>query len=443
MFNAGTERFVRDWRKAHVTVTVKDSRLRENDAVLGIVLLKLTEVFVNASEVTRFYSLQEGVGHGRIRISLLWRPIDAKLPPNLLGFDTGTLEIRDVAVRSAEDFSKCAVRMKVTTTPAQEKVSRKSAEKRSDGEVVWSHEDVNQIPVRERYGAALLVSFKESTTLGGSGKKALGVLWLRDIVDNDEGRVEIPLWRTKHGDYSRLKLNYVPPDGNLDYWDSDRESVERIGSVLLDLAFRPGISKRHHELLGGAGAQKRGAWDEFDREETGGMRDTVGEMDEQTSGGHQAKASRESEEDDGKRDFQEQQDHTITGGPVNSTDGDDRDGAGDDNSTEGTNTVVSAAYVENESPDEGTLVAAEGEDNEEERAHEDGQDGGHGMKGPVKKFKEWRQHEKELHRDHRGIMQTKPARTAEWMKDNVEEGAHALANRFKMKTRQPDLETEA
>ena len=41
MFNAGTERFIRDWRKTHVTVTVKDSRMRENDPVLGVVFLKV------------------------------------------------------------------------------------------------------------------------------------------------------------------------------------------------------------------------------------------------------------------------------------------------------------------------------------------------------------------------------------------------------------------
>lgn len=41
MFNAGMERFIRDWRKTHVTVTVKDSRMRENDPVLGVVFLKV------------------------------------------------------------------------------------------------------------------------------------------------------------------------------------------------------------------------------------------------------------------------------------------------------------------------------------------------------------------------------------------------------------------
>lgn len=42
IFNAGTERFVRDWRTAHVAVTVKDARMRENDAILGVVMIKVS-----------------------------------------------------------------------------------------------------------------------------------------------------------------------------------------------------------------------------------------------------------------------------------------------------------------------------------------------------------------------------------------------------------------
>ena len=46
IFNAGTERVVRDWRTAHVAVTVKDSRMRENDAVLGVVMLKVSPPYM-------------------------------------------------------------------------------------------------------------------------------------------------------------------------------------------------------------------------------------------------------------------------------------------------------------------------------------------------------------------------------------------------------------
>ena len=55
---------------------------------------------------------------------------------------------------------------------------------------------------------------------------------------------------------------------------------------------------------------------------------------------------------------------------------------------------------------------------------------------------EWRTHERELHKQHRGIMQKIPARTAVWVKENVEEAGHKIRDRFTLKNRQPDIETE-
>jgi hypothetical protein len=40
-FNAVTERFVKDWKAAHVCVVVRDSRIRENDPIIGIVFFKV------------------------------------------------------------------------------------------------------------------------------------------------------------------------------------------------------------------------------------------------------------------------------------------------------------------------------------------------------------------------------------------------------------------
>lgn len=44
IFNAGTERFMRDW-SGIATVTVRDSRNREHDPILGVVPLKLSDIF--------------------------------------------------------------------------------------------------------------------------------------------------------------------------------------------------------------------------------------------------------------------------------------------------------------------------------------------------------------------------------------------------------------
>ena len=44
--------------------------------------------------------------------------------------------------------------------------------------------------------------------------------------------------------------------------------------------------------------------------------------------------------------------------------------------------------------------------------------------GLISRLRDWKQHEKELHRDHRGVMQAKPARTAQWIKAGAEEKIH-------------------
>ena len=123
---------------------------------------------------------------------------------------------------------------------------------------------------------------------------------------------------------------------------------------------------------------------------------------------------------------------------MNTQEGDDED-AGQDEVAHGTNTTVSADDVEVE-PQDDTELGEEIDSSDEGASQADAKCGG--KRGVVGKIKEWRQHEKELHRDHRGIMQAKPARTVEWLKDNVEEGAHAVKERFKMKAREPDVETE-
>lgn len=61
-FEAGTERFIRNWQETVVRVQVRDARVREKDPVLGVVTVKLAELFRNSSEVTRLFSLQEGIG---------------------------------------------------------------------------------------------------------------------------------------------------------------------------------------------------------------------------------------------------------------------------------------------------------------------------------------------------------------------------------------------
>ncbi|CRK16894.1 hypothetical protein BN1708_017521, partial [Verticillium longisporum] len=53
IFNAGTERFVRDWKSCIVTVAVRDSRNRQHDPIIGVVPLKVSDILQTGSEATR------------------------------------------------------------------------------------------------------------------------------------------------------------------------------------------------------------------------------------------------------------------------------------------------------------------------------------------------------------------------------------------------------
>ncbi|KAI0703039.1 hypothetical protein BC835DRAFT_1079650 [Cytidiella melzeri] len=453
IFNAGTERFVRDWRTAHVTVAVKDSRMREKDAILGVVMVKLSDVLVNASQITRLYSLEQGLGYGRLRLSLLFRPVEAKLPMNLLGFDTGTVVVHDVtailddAAEINVDLFKCEMRLRTSKSSKEDKVARKLGRRSEDGSVVWGaaagdgeEEDLRGMPVRARYGSALFVSFKDTSTSAGHGmrrasRRAMAVLWLRDVVDNEESVVEVALWYIPSGDYARLKMNYSAPDGK-EMEDEERErenGMRRVGMVRVRVLFRPGIGGRHRETMNGGGAKRREAWDAYLREKDGGLREEVGELGQDQRDPERAPekytrrragsvGSSEPRRDEGSSDDDLSSSVTL------------RDGGESEERRPEMTTMVSAAAVENEQVRRAPQDGAGGDD--------DGEAGGEGKRGIVQRLKDWKENEQELHRDHRGLMQMKPVRTAEWIKDNVEEGAHALKTRFAMKGRRPGVETE-
>jgi len=71
-FEAGTERFIRDWRNTAVRLVVRDSRLREKDPILGVVNLNLAELLSEGSEVTRMYSISDGIGFGYVSLLGFW-----------------------------------------------------------------------------------------------------------------------------------------------------------------------------------------------------------------------------------------------------------------------------------------------------------------------------------------------------------------------------------
>ncbi|KAI9373804.1 hypothetical protein BJX61DRAFT_532856 [Aspergillus egyptiacus] len=242
IFNAGTERFVRDWRSAVVTVTVRDSRHREHDPILGVIPLKLSEIFQTSSQVTRWYPLDGGIGYGRMRISLLFRHVETKLPPNMLGWNVGTFKFASdkVTVQGLNHRAKIRLR----TGGSSGKIPRHLCTVTSDGSSFDLSNHPFRLPVKHRYRAPVVFEFY---TQGSRGVTGYATLWLQHLVDNENTDIDIPIWHTKNG--KRLTQNYIT-EHNLEIKRSPGlEDLNEIGRLRFRCCFTPGIDESHERFV--------------------------------------------------------------------------------------------------------------------------------------------------------------------------------------------------
>ncbi|KAF5369071.1 hypothetical protein D9758_002979 [Tetrapyrgos nigripes] len=225
-FEAGTEKFIRDWGSTIVRLVVRDSRLREKDPILGVVNLRLADIFSEGSEVTRLFSIEEGIGFGRMNVSLLFRGINCHLPKQSLGWDTGTVEISapiqfylnaDNDAESAGAASKLITssnRLVVSTTDSTETLPTSPSANTAGADVTWDlATEQLRLPVYNRYSTSLTFEIGAGSVIAGlvpgkkSGPLALAILWLKDLVDDEEIEVSLPV--VVGDDLRQLRQNVV------------------------------------------------------------------------------------------------------------------------------------------------------------------------------------------------------------------------------------------
>jgi hypothetical protein len=242
IFNAGTERFVRDWRSALISVTVRDQRNREHDPILGVVPLKLSETLVTSSQVTRWYPMDGGIGFGRVRISLLFRSVDIKLPPNLLGWDVGTFQFRRNRIETStyNQVSKIKIRTGGSTGVLGRDICQRSSDQKS---VAWDlsmREDTSvSLPVRYRYRSPVIFEFHVS---GQRRADAYATLWLDSLVDNEDMDIDIPIVKTKNP--SRLIQNHFTNHSG----EIGLEDLTEVGRLQFKARFKCGIDESHQSF---------------------------------------------------------------------------------------------------------------------------------------------------------------------------------------------------
>lgn len=260
IFEAGTERFIRDWRSCIVTVTVRDSRNRQHDPIIGVVPLRLSDVLQTSSQSTRWYPLDGGIGYGRIRISLLFRSVELRLPPTQLGFgEIGTFEFLSDTITTAGYCPRGHTKLRLRTggSSADVKSTRKSPDgtgiewditsppSKSESEPHSNETATNtrrlRLPVRYRYRSPVFFELRPSPS--PKFRKADGVfasLWLQDIPDNVEQDFDIPIWQCDNP--TRLSQNYITPDNVASV---PFLHVTEVGRLRFRARFKPGTDRDH------------------------------------------------------------------------------------------------------------------------------------------------------------------------------------------------------
>jgi hypothetical protein len=226
-FNAGCERFIRDWRTAEVLISVRDARIHEDDALLGIVSLPLKDLLSERSQVNSIWPLAGGVGYGKCRISMVFRSIQLQAPNEMLGWEYGTLDINPKITGNLKDKSLDGMRLKARTSLGRGKFQ-------SSGSGTWEAKRGKPIrlPVTKRYSSPLILEFRSSSKLLDK-TPAFAILWLKDIADEDEKTVKLTVWK---GDLKRAEANTL------------EECGENMGEVEVTLNFWRGLSGYHSRL---------------------------------------------------------------------------------------------------------------------------------------------------------------------------------------------------
>lgn len=467
IFNAGTERFIRDWRSAIITVTVRDQRYREHDPILGVVPLKISDILQTTSEVTRWFPLDGGIGFGRIRLSLLFRSVELKLPPQLTGWDVGTFEFTSEKL-IAEGYP-AAAKIKLRTGGSTGLIPRKNGAKTAEGTIEWSLERGKKdkqrrvrLPVKHRYMSPITFDFYDSSHSPTSrGPNAHATLWLDKLVDNESTPIMIPIYRTSNP--QRFTQNHI--SGPEDDPDLD---LKQVGTLVFSGRFKAGMDEDHDKFSTDndsretfetwAACKGEGIRGTIVHKETNPIIDelhdkSITEMRGDLAGFDKGLKS----EDEAKRltdrygrdwsgvfeagtrdlgpgiqrrtshDSQHQyRDYRYSSLIPESSDYDSDSDSGSD--SDHASSDSSYHHVMTASPPAS--------------APEDAEATNSGSMNPIKSIKTYRENQRSTHRKHRGLMQWKPMRSIAFAKDEVRFAGRKLKAKTKLGGREPDVETE-
>lgn len=433
-----------------MTITVRDQRMRQHDPILGIVPLKLSDILQTSSQVTRWYPLDGGIGFGRIRISLLFRSIETRLPPTQLGWDVGTFEFMGERLVASKYTSYAKLKMR--TGGSSGKIPKTQCRKLegNDG-VFWDIAKKDgknnvRLPVKYRYRAPVIFEFH------AAGKRSAGayaVLWLCKLEDNKESDFDIPIWKTDNS--MRLTQNYITEEN---FHDIPDMNIEEIGRLQFRGRFKAGIDEDHDKFV--VDNDTREVQETWEACHSEGVRDRVvsKEIPETVQKLHDESLTQGrdvlDQADEGEKQKWLSKDGTDWSGAFGQDPAEiaEKSRGNEANLNErmsvntGSGDTQSNPSDSDSDSDDSDLGVHDASNHQEEEGTQDGEKGSGHSGNLVGQIKNYNDKKKGLHRKHRGLMQWKPMRNLAFAKDEAKYAARRALKIGSLNGRQPDVETE-
>lgn len=487
IFNAGTEKFIKDWRSTIVTLCVRDSRQRQHDPILGVVPLKISNIMQTSSQITRWFPLDGGIGFGRVRVSLLFRSIELKLPPQLIGWEVGTFEFKSPTI-VADNFGDTSdkLKLRLRTGGSSAKVKRSSCEM-TEGGLKWNiskAEDLDdgkekpktykdegylRLPIKHRYRSPIFFEL-HSSSIPTQGKQWFAALWLNEVVDGEEKNFDIPIWKCNNG--LRLSQNYITPDNFRKVPDIE---MEEVGHLRFRARFKAGMDLDHRRFVcDNDSRETMETWEACYAEGVRGVeakteipeavqklhdaslshgRDVLREMSEEERQGWLAKDGtdwsgafgKDPKDLIGKNEYKDNEDedqYVEEESSGESSDSSDPDLGIQDATTQDND--ASPGRKENaphKSIDSNSSMATGKPTHPSHPQGTQKRESSNSM-NPINAYRDYRSRSRDLHRNHRGLMQWKPMRNIQFAKNEATFAVRKVTKMGSLKGREPDVETE-
>lgn len=425
---------MRDWRSAIVTVTVRDQRYREHDPILGVVSLKLSDILKTSSQVTRWYPLEGGIGFGRIRISLLFRSVEMKLAPNMLGWDVGTFEITSDRITAKNYPHQAKIRLR--TGGSTGRIPRSVCHREDGG----SYFDLSQgskvrLPVRCRYRSPVVFELHVANKRGAA---AYAVLWLQHLVDNEDTPIDLPIWTTKYG--HRLTQNYITEQNWRELRLDTLQDLKEVGRLQFTARFSAGMDESHRRFV--VDNNSRETYETWEacvaeglrvREVSVEMPQVVQKSAEDSKRSDTSEEERRQEVQTSERGSEQgKTDEPAANPPVDQPERSNDDEARNNNQKNNHQDSPRSSESSNDNNTTTTSSSSSSSSSQQEPT-------------PIRPLAGNKANKRSEHRKQRGMMQWKPVRNAVFARDEARFALHRVRKRIGMDElagREPDVETE-